>query len=83
MLDVKDVEKEYGKIICFGCDHLSGNSLEFFGNGCRAFPDGIPLKIIGKPHSHDKIIEGQVGDFVYTRAKYEYDSNGDKIEIYQ
>jgi hypothetical protein len=48
--------------------------------GCRAFPNGsgIPYNI-GNVNSHDIIIEGQVGDFVYTPAKREFNIRGHRI----
>ena len=55
--------------ICQGCDHFcTNNDDEDLIQGCRAFPDGIPSQIEDK-HSHDTVIKGQVGNFVYTPAK--------------
>ena len=68
--------------ICMGCDHFCLNNNDDMIYGCRAFPEGIPDNI-GYFHSHDVVIDGQVGDFVYTPAKAKYDIVGDKIEILQ
>jgi len=70
--------------ICFGCDHFCLNNEDGLFCGCRAFPDGIPRKYdIGLPHSHDVVIDGQVGDFVYTPAKAEFNVAGRRIRIRQ
>jgi len=52
------------EFICFGCEHFCSNNDDGLRKGCRAFPDGIPTDEIGGKHSHDKIIEGQVGDLI-------------------
>jgi hypothetical protein len=44
-------------------NHDSGS-----GFGCRAFPNGIPDE--AKCH-HDKIIDGQTGNFTFEEVKYE------------
>lgn len=36
--------------------------------GCRAFPNGIPDAAMC---NHSKVIEGQVGDYVFEEVKYE------------
>ena len=69
--------------ICFGCEHLHLNNDDGLRGGCRAFPDGIPTDEIGNKYSHDKIVEGQVGDYVYTRTKREKNNFGREIWIYQ
>ena len=74
--------------ICFGCDHFCSNNDDRLTMGCRAFPDGIP-DVIGGQHTHDEVFIGdglwkhQVGVFVYTPAKKEFNIRGRKIEIYQ
>jgi hypothetical protein len=35
---------------------------------CKAFPDGIPNDIFDADKTHDKLVEGQTGDFVFERA---------------
>ena len=35
---------------------------------CKAFPKGIPYEIAYGPNPHDKIIEGQVGEYVYAKG---------------
>jgi hypothetical protein len=70
--------------ICQGCDHFCANNEDGLSIGCRAFPggNGIPNFIEDK-HSHDKVVEGQVGNFVYTPSKREYSNCGRKIKIFQ
>ena len=70
------------KDICQGCDHFCSNNDDGLLTGCRAFPDGIPSFIENK-HSHDKIIEGQVGTFVYTPSKRKLSLYGRKIKVFQ
>ena len=72
------------KRICSGCDHLCLNNDDGLIHGCRAFPDilGIP-DWIGNKHSHDTIIKGQTGDYVYMPAPKEFNIRGHKIEICQ
>ena len=70
--------------ICFGCDHFCSNNSDRLVRGCRAFPDGIPYKYgLGKEHFHDKVLDGQVEDFVYTPAKIEVNNMDQDISIYQ
>jgi hypothetical protein len=40
------------------------------GLKCSAFPDRIPLEIYFEKISHDEVLEGQTGDFVYEISKY-------------
>ena len=68
--------------ICQGCDHFCTNNSDGLLMGCRAFPEGIP-RFIENKHSHDKIIEGQFGTFVYTPTKRKVSNFGRKIEIQQ
>jgi len=68
--------------ICQGCEHVGSNNDDGLRRGCRAFPEGI-LRNINEPHSHDKPVEGQVGNYVYMPAKKKVDKYGDKITIYQ
>ena len=69
--------------ICSGCEYFWANSDDEFEGPCRAFPDGIPYNEIGSKYSHDKVIEGQVGDYVYTRATKKVRWDGREIKIYQ
>ena len=69
------------KRICWICDNHCLNNDDGLTAGCRAFPNGIP-NWIGNEHSHDNIIEGQVGDFVFTPAKREFNIRGNKISDY-
>ena len=72
------------KDICLGCDHFCSNNDDGLLEGCRAFPKGITRRFrIYDSHSHDKPVEGQENDFVYTPAKSKTDRYGDKIQIYQ
>ena len=71
--------------ICNGCEHACYNNddKDLIG-GCRAFPDGIDNDEIGDIGSHDKPLEGQGNDYVYTPAKREFDRlYRHKIKIYQ
>ena len=69
--------------ICSGCEHMYLNNNDRpFARWCRAFPNGIPEKI-GEIHSHDKVIDSQVSDFVYMSAKSKKNRFGQKITIYQ
>jgi len=36
-------------------------------NACEAFPDGIPDEIAYGDDPHDKVVEGQTGEFVYEK----------------
>lgn len=47
--------------ICMKCEHFKQHD----GFGCRAYPDGMPH---GYPpnNKHNKILKGQVGDYVFT-----------------
>jgi len=67
--------------ICDGCDHFCLNNDDGFWGGCRAFR-GIPNEI-GDKHSHDKPLDYQKNDYVYTPAKKKVNRFGDEIDIYQ
>ena len=54
---------------CDDCTHNSFNNGEDM-KGCRAFPNGIPDEA-KCGHSHKHILPGQIGDFIFTEAKYE------------
>jgi hypothetical protein len=42
----------------------------FQGNGkCAAFPNGIPESIKKGIESHDEVVKGQEGEFVFTLPK--------------
>ena len=49
------------KIQCLTCKWF-----DTFGVGCKAFPEGIPLEITEGEIEHNEVIDGQVGDYVYT-----------------
>ena len=49
------------EIQCLSCKWFNA-----FGVGCKAFPEGIPLEITEGEIEHNEVIDGQVGDFVYT-----------------
>ena len=70
--------------ICFGCEHFCLNNDDGLRSGCRAFPDvkGIP-NWVGNKNSHDKVVKGQVGDYVYMPAKRKIDILGRIIKVYQ
>ena len=68
--------------ICWGCEHYCNNNDDDLKMGCHAFPKGI-LDEIGSKHSHDKIIKGQVGNYVYSPSNRKINRRGNKIEIYQ
>lgn len=36
-------------------------------NTCLAFPDGIPLYFLNETKIHDKVVDGQIGNYVYER----------------
>jgi len=66
-----------------GCDHLYSNNDDVGRIGCRAFPEGIPKNKIGMLHTHDVVIDGQNGEYVYMPAKKTFNKRGRKIKIYQ
>lgn len=49
------------EIQCLKCKWFNS-----FGIGCKAFPEGIPLEITEGEIEHNEVIDGQVGDYVYT-----------------
>lgn len=68
-------EKEHknpyiGDHLCDSCIHLYLNNNDKGNNGCRAFPNGIPNEA-KCGYNHLKIIDGQIGDYVYQEAKYD------------
>ena len=58
-----------GNRLCDKCVHNFINNDEGVA-GCRAFPNGIPDKV-HYGHAHHKIIEGQEGDYIYRKARYD------------
>ena len=64
--------------ICLICEHFCLNNDDGIFMGCRAFPDGIPHDI-GNDHDHDNVIKGQIGDYVFTPAKKEFNIMGYRI----
>jgi len=69
--------------ICYGCDHFCANNNDGLKGGCRAFPNGHKPDNICLPHSHDVVLDGQVGNFVYTPAKKEFNRYKQKIVRFQ
>ncbi len=52
---------------CHLCAHYLGQ------NRCNAFPKSIPTRVLIGITTHDKVLDGQVGDFVripITREEY-------------
>jgi len=49
---------------CEQCLHLQGYGKN--GLFCLAFPDGVPEEILSGAVEHDRVIEGQEGEYVYT-----------------
>ncbi len=55
---------------CLACRHFDFGS-DLYGDllpnliTCKAFPDGIPRRYLTGRATHNKIDEGQTGDFVY------------------
>ncbi len=58
---------------CGACKHFNGINLIFIGSGieedavvcCKAFPEKIPEMFSEDGGKHTKVIDGQVGDFVF------------------
>lgn len=48
---------------CSNCKHLVGNSANY---SCTAFPDGIPMPFLSGDLAHTEVVEGQVGDTVWS-----------------
>lgn len=69
MKDEEHSNSYHGNRLCDDCVHNFLNNDE--GTcGCRAFPDGIP-DVARYGHAHHTLISGQVGDYIYRKAKYE------------
>ena len=49
---------------CPTCIHVQGIT-----GTCKAFPGGIPVVFTSGQFLHDKVVEGQVGDFVWTKKE--------------
>jgi len=49
--------------VCWMCAHYDVKSFI----GCKAFPGGIPHQFASREAIHDKVVEGQVGNFVWER----------------
>lgn len=56
---------------CLNCKFLDVEN-----GGCLAFPNGIPLEITEGIIEHDKVIEGQVGEYVFEKDE---DAEDDEI----
>ena len=74
---------KYIENICMGCDHYCYNNDDRLEEGCRAFPDGIDSHDVGDFHTHDKPLDYQENDFVYTPSKKKFSRSGREIVIYQ
>ena len=48
--------------VCWQCQYYDFDKVV----SCKAFPGGIPHQIASRDIIHDKVLEGQVGDFVWT-----------------
>jgi hypothetical protein len=48
------------------CEHFDRDNVD--GITCKAFPGGIPDKILVEQEKHTKVLPGQTGDFVFERA---------------
>jgi hypothetical protein len=69
--------------ICLVCEHFClNNHDENLMCGCRAFPEGIP-QTVHEPHSHDRVITGQIGDFVYKKSEQKKNVYGQPVKISQ
>ncbi len=53
------MRKEETSIFCLKCKYRLGK------RSCKAFPEKIPLSVYSGMVEHNKILEGQVGTFVY------------------
>ena len=51
---------------CINCKHLTPIS-----GGCKAYPDGIPLKFTEGPKEHNKVEKEQAGNFVFDEGEPE------------
>lgn len=49
---------------CYLCEHYNEGKYT-----CKAFPNRIPLRFLTAREVHDKVIEGQVDSFVFTKKK--------------
>lgn len=52
-----------------GCNNCSYLNLDFIKPICKAFPEGIPVVFASGQFLHDKAVEGQVGEFVWTKKE--------------
>ncbi|WP_289835420.1 hypothetical protein [uncultured Phocaeicola sp.] len=67
---MENKESYHGNQLCFSCAHYYFNNGESDTTGCRAFPQGIPSSVYGG-YNHRKVVNGQVGSYVYQEAGYE------------
>ena len=49
------------EVCCVFCKHIDKGEKMF----CKAFPNGIPEEVMFREIEHDKVLDGQVGDFIY------------------
>ena len=71
-MEIEDKYIDISNSICLRCEHMVMNNLDKeIYSGCRAFPKGIPNKmLLAKEHSAP--VEGQVGDYVFKQAIKNY-----------
>jgi hypothetical protein len=49
-------------------NNLCANCKNYIGEGkCKAFPSGIPDMVLLGDNNHEKIISGQIGQFVFSK----------------
>lgn len=48
--------------------------LDVENGGCLAFPNGIPFEITEGIIEHDKVIQGQVGEYVFEEENEEQEN---------
>ena len=68
---------------CAYCEHLvdqgHSDSDGFVGWVCKAFPDGIPKRILRGEQSHTTKILNQEGDYIYKSKVYPFDDGNFKF----
>ena len=55
--------------ICFNCKNFKNKSYNGKTYKCKAFPNGIPEEILTGKESHDTVIKGQTGEYVFEEVK--------------
>jgi hypothetical protein len=66
---------------CFYCRHLRhiGTQEGLEGWTCAAFPSEILFTILTRDLSHDEVLPGQEGDFVFESKIYPFDDGPHRI----